>query len=123
MRARYRGYTPCSACSTRRLRPEALSVRVGGLDIAALAALPIGAALAWIDALELDVGEQARAAALLAEVKARLGYLVAVGLDYLTLARQARTLSGGEAQRIHPATPLGPNPPHPPHSLHHPTLA
>ena len=107
MLARYRGYTPCTACGTRRLRPEALSVRVGGLDIAALAALPIGAALAWIDALELDVGEQARAAALLAEVKARLGYLVAVGLDYLTLARQARTLSGGEAQRIHLASALG----------------
>jgi len=105
--ARYRGYTPCTACGGKRLRPEALAIRVGGLDVAELAALPIGDALAWLGRLELDGGEQARAAVLLAEIEARLRYLVAVGLDYLTLARQARTLSGGEAQRIHLASALG----------------
>jgi len=105
--ARYRGYTPCTACDGKRLRPEALAIRVAGLDIAALTALPIGDALAWLGRLELGGGDQARAAVLLAEVTARLRYLTAVGLDYLTLARQARTLSGGEAQRIHLASALG----------------
>ena len=105
--ARYRGYTHCDACDGHRLRPEALATRVGGLHLGELLALPVAEVARWADELPLDPHRQARAARLLAEVRGRIGYLVAVGLDYLSLARQARTLSGGEAQRIHLATALG----------------
>ncbi|MFM8410922.1 MAG: excinuclease ABC subunit A, partial [Alphaproteobacteria bacterium] len=105
--ARYRGYTPCDACEGHRLRPEALATRVGGLHLGELLALPVSEVAKWAESLPLDPHRHARAARLLSEVRGRLGYLVAVGLDYLTLARQARTLSGGEAQRIHLATALG----------------
>jgi excinuclease ABC subunit A len=105
--ARYRGYDPCPACHGARLRPEALAVRVQGKNIAALESLPVDEALQFLE--QLSLGKQARATAepIVREVESRLRYLVEVGLGYLSLIRQARTLSGGEAQRIALASALG----------------
>jgi excinuclease ABC subunit A len=107
--ARYRGYDPCHACGGTRLRKEALAVRLDGRSIADLEALPVERARPLLAALPPSLSRQARATAepLLAEIETRLGYLEEVGLGYLTLARQARTLSGGEAQRIALAAALG----------------
>jgi excinuclease ABC subunit A len=105
--ARYRTYRTCPKCNGSRLRPEALSVRVGSRNIADLCALSIADLGAVIAALELSPLAIARSGVVLNEIRNRLSYLLDVGLGYLTLDRQARTLSGGEAQRIHLAAALG----------------
>jgi excinuclease ABC subunit A len=105
--ARYRKFVTCAACGGAKLRPEALNVRIQGRNIADLGRMPIEALAEWIGQLAISRDEAERCAALMRELRARLGYLSAVGLGYLTLDRAARTLSGGEAQRIHLASALG----------------
>jgi excinuclease ABC subunit A len=97
----------CPTCHGMRLKPEALAVRVGGLSIAQASALTAAELAAWIGALELSPFAQAVAVHILAELRARLSFVNDVGLGYLTLDRQARTLSGGEAQRIALSNALG----------------
>ncbi len=98
---------PCPACGGARLRPESLSVRVGGLNIYDYTKLSARAALAWIDALELTETERAIARLVVREISERLHFLDSVGIGYLSLERTATTLSGGEAQRIRLATQIG----------------
>jgi len=109
-RERYEGYmreVPCSECGGARLKPEVLAVKIGGLSIAQLCDLPIEDAAPFLQQLDLPPRERAIAGQVLKEIQARLGFLVDVGLTYLTLARPAATLSGGEAQRIRLATQIG----------------
>jgi excinuclease ABC subunit A len=98
---------PCRSCKGARLRPETLAVTIDGRNIAELTDLSIRDTLAFIDDMELTEREHMIAERLLKEIRARLGFLVDVGLDYLTLARAAGTLAGGEAQRIRLATQIG----------------
>ena len=107
MIARYRGYYTCPICKGRRLRPDALQVFIGGRNLADLAFLPVKDLRAWFDALVVSAEDEAKAAVLLREIRSRLAYLDDVGLNYLTLDRQTRTLSGGESQRINLASALG----------------
>jgi excinuclease ABC subunit A len=99
--------TPCEACSGTRLKPEILSVYVGGLHIAAVSALSVREARAWFEDLRLEGKDGVIAGKVLKEIKERLGFLDDVGLGYLTLDRSAATLSGGEGQRIRLATQIG----------------
>jgi excinuclease ABC subunit A len=99
--------TPCEACSGMRLRPEVLSVFVGGQHIAALCALSVREVRSWFEALRLEGKDAVIAEKVLKEIKERLGFLDDVGLGYLTLDRSAATLSGGEGQRIRLATQIG----------------
>ncbi len=99
--------TECPVCHGARLSPIVLAVTVGGKNIHELCSLSITDALDFVNGLELADTETAIAKEILKEIKARLGFLVSVGLDYLTLARKAGTLSGGEAQRIRLATQIG----------------
>ncbi|WP_204986449.1 excinuclease ABC subunit UvrA [Actinotalea caeni] len=109
-REKYEGYmreVPCPACKGARLKPEVLAVTVGGMSIADVCALPIARAHEVLTGLELGPREAAIAGMVLKEIDARLGFLLDVGLDYLSLSRPAGTLSGGEAQRIRLATQIG----------------
>ena len=110
VRERVEGYMaeqPCPDCHGARLRPETLAVKVGGLSISEYTELSARAALKWIEKLELTETEQAIARLLIREINERLAFLENVGVGYLNLARSARTLSGGEAQRIRLATQIG----------------
>jgi excinuclease ABC subunit A len=100
---------PCPTCGGSRLKPEILAVTVDGRNISEVATMSISDALEWVAALPARLTERERTIAhqLLKEISARLGFLVDVGLDYLTLDRTSVTLSGGEAQRIRLATQIG----------------
>jgi excinuclease ABC subunit A len=106
---RYMVERPCPACKGKRLRPEALGVTVDGRDISDVSDLSITDALEWSLSLPNRISERERTIAyqVLKEIRARLGFLVDVGLDYLTINRTSQTLSGGEAQRIRLATQIG----------------
>lgn len=104
---KYMSNRPCVACGGTRYRIEALLVRVGGKSIAEVSELSVGRALEFFLRLNLDAREATIAKRILEEVRARLGFLQNVGLEYLTLARSGHTLSGGEAQRIRLASQLG----------------
>ena len=103
----YMREVPCPACHGARLRPEVLAVRLGGLNIAELSDLSIADAREFLAGLDLDARGRAIAGPVLTEIRARLDFLVDVGLTYLTLSRSAGSLSGGEAQRIRLATQIG----------------
>ena len=108
--SKYRAYRPCRACGGARLKPEALLWRIGegdGLSVHDLMLLPIARCATFFDSLRLPQPLDEATEMLLTEIRARLGYLVDVGLGYLTLDRQSRTLSGGEVQRINLTTALG----------------
>jgi excinuclease ABC subunit A len=98
---------PCPVCNGARLKKECLAVTVGGLNIYELTCMPVNEIYRFFDKLTLSEREQFIAHQILKEIKARIGFLVDVGLDYLTLARSSYTLSGGEAQRIRLATQIG----------------
>jgi excinuclease ABC subunit A len=105
--SRYRAYTPCHTCSGSRLKPDALLWRIAGQNVHELMLLPLDRCRAFFEGLQLPAPLDEAADLLLAEVRARFAYLCEVGLGYLTLDRQSRTLSGGEVQRINLTTALG----------------
>ena len=117
---RYMAARPCTSCKGRRLRPEALAVKVSGLGVMELCAQTISNSSQWIRAIggegttikgkappELNARDKTIARQIIKEIDSRLKFLVDIGLDYLTLDRTAQTLSGGEAQRIRLATQIG----------------
>jgi excinuclease ABC subunit A len=105
--ARFMREEPCKGCGGRRLRVEALSVRVGGRTISEATAMPVADALAYAEGLSWKGGKARVAEEVLREIRSRLRFLRDVGLGYLTLDRNAATLSGGEAQRIRLASQIG----------------
>ena len=98
---------PCPTCQGKRLKMESLAVTVGGSSIYDFTTLPVSQALAFVEKLVLSPTQMMIAEQILKEIKARLGFLKSVGLEYLTLSRSAATLSGGESQRIRLATQIG----------------
>ena len=107
MLSRYRGKTVCPDCHGTKLKKEATWVKINGMSITDLVETPIINLKEWFDKLVLDEHDAGIAKRLLTEIKNRLGFLVEVGLGYLTLNRQSNTLSGGESQRINLTTSLG----------------
>ncbi len=103
----YMGAKPCAKCRGQRLKKESLAVTIGKENIAYVTSLSIGDAQRFFSSLELNEKERTIASLILKEINNRLGFLVNVGLEYLTLSRAAGTLSGGEAQRIRLATQIG----------------
>jgi len=109
-RDKYEGYMrqiPCPVCKGARLKPEVLAVTVGGKNIAQICELSIADCAIFLKSIKLNARESQIAERVMKEVHARLGFLLDVGLDYLSLERPAATLSGGEAQRIRLATQIG----------------
>jgi excinuclease ABC subunit A len=109
-RERIEGYMaeqPCPQCEGARLRPESLAVKVGGISISEYTALSARAAAEWIEGLAMTETERAIARLIVREITERLAFLENVGIGYLSLSRSARSLSGGEAQRIRLATQIG----------------
>ena len=106
---RYQTNRACGACGGYRLKEQALAVKIGGLHIGQVTEMPIREALRWVEGAPASLSKQKNeiAAAILKEIRERLGFLVNVGLDYLTMARNAGTLSGGESQRIRLASQIG----------------
>ncbi len=98
---------PCPVCNGQRLNKQALAVKVGGKNIDEFCRMSITNALDFVNGLKYEGGQEKIAREILKEIKARLGFLKSVGLEYLTLARKSATLSGGEAQRIRLATQIG----------------
>src|SRR5439155_24418687 len=124
---RFLSNRPCSACGGRRVRSEALGVRIGGKNIAEATSLSVESALEFFDTLGLKGSEATIAAELLKEIRSRIRFLRDVGLGYLTLDRPAPSLSGGEGQRIRLASQIGSEltgviyvPDEPPIALHQP---
>lgn len=107
--SRYMAETPCAACGGKRLKPQALAVKIATLDVSQVTAMSVREARSWFEALpsQLTKKQNEIAVRILKEIRDRLSFLVDVGLDYLTLARASGTLSGGESQRIRLASQIG----------------
>lgn len=103
----FMSYNPCPECKGRRLKKESLAVTIGDKNIFDLCSIPVGEAKSFFNEINLSERQKLIAHQILKEINERLGFLVDVGLDYLTLSRAAGTLSGGEAQRIRLATQIG----------------